>query len=61
MTEREAGPALLVTLDEVWQRLTSRLDGLTQDEYLWEPAARAWSVREEDGRWQAQWGQRAAV
>ena len=37
---------LVDQLDWLWQhQLRPRLDGLTDDEYLWEPAAGAWSVR----------------
>ena len=31
--------------DEAWRRLRSRLDGLTDEEYLWEPADGCWTVR----------------
>ncbi|GAA3953028.1 DinB family protein [Actinomadura viridis] len=41
------------TFDEVWQRTRSRLDGLTDDEYLWEPAPDGWTLRPDSGgRWQ---------
>src|SRR5919112_6145999 len=37
---------LLEQLDWHWQRqLRPRLDGLTDDEYFWEPVPWAWSVR----------------
>ena len=47
MAERPAYfPApLLSVLDEIWDRLSRRLTGLTQQEYLWEPVAGCWSVR----------------
>lgn len=39
---------------EVWQRLRRRLDGLTDAEYLWEPAAGCWTIRQRsDGSWRA--------
>ncbi len=39
---------------EVWQRLRSRLDGLSDEEYLWEPAPGCWTVRQrDDGGWRA--------
>ncbi len=38
-------------LDHVWARVRGRLDGLTDDEYLWEPVANCWSVRARDDRW----------
>ncbi len=42
--------------DEVWQRLRTRLDGLTDAEYLWEPAPGCWTIRERaDGGWRADW------
>ena len=44
---------LLVTFDRVWDRQRGRLEGLTRDEYLWEPVAGCWSVREVDGTWRA--------
>ena len=31
--------------DTVWDRTWRRLGGLTDDEYLWEPAAGCWSIR----------------
>lgn len=31
--------------DTVWARTWRRLDGLTDDEYLWEPAPGPWSIR----------------
>ena len=37
---------LLAQMDEVYDRLRGRLEGLTDDEYLWEPAPLAWSVRD---------------
>ncbi len=41
---------------EVWRRTRSRLDGLTDDEYLWEPAPGCWSVRERpDGTQTIDW------
>jgi hypothetical protein len=41
---------------EVWQRLWRRLDGLTDDEYFWEPAPGCWTVRRRaDGTWIADW------
>lgn len=48
----------LVDLAETaWNRLWSRLDGLTDDEYFWEPAPLCWSVRlTADGLYVADWG-----
>ncbi len=36
---------ILGSMDRMMDQLLGRLDGLTQDEYLWEPAPAAWSVR----------------
>jgi hypothetical protein len=40
---------VLSSLDYIWERLRSRCNGLTQAEYLWEPVAGCWSVRDNDG------------
>ena len=41
--------------DDVWARTLTRLDGLTDDEYLWEPAPGCWSIRQRrDGSWFAE-------
>jgi hypothetical protein len=34
--------------DYVYQRTRSRVDGLTDDEYLWEPVAGCWTIRRTD-------------
>jgi hypothetical protein len=45
------GP-LITAFDYVWDRLTGRLTGLTDEEYFWEPVAGCWSLRQGgDGRW----------
>jgi hypothetical protein len=44
-------PVLTTGLDDAWTRLRRRLDGLGQDEYLWEPVAGCWTVRPSEGRW----------
>jgi uncharacterized damage-inducible protein DinB len=42
--------------DTVWDRTWRRLDGLTDDEYLWEPAPACWSIRaRSDGTRFAEW------
>jgi uncharacterized damage-inducible protein DinB len=43
----------LVSLsDHTWQRLIDRLEGLTDEEYLWEPVSGSWSLRPgPDGAW----------
>src|SRR5580693_7676275 len=38
------GPLLLGSLDYVWSRIREQLSGLTEGEYLWEPAPGGWSV-----------------
>ncbi|HUN37125.1 MAG TPA: DinB family protein [Trebonia sp.] len=44
--------SLITTFDYTWTRLTSRLAGLTDEEYFWEPVAGCWSLRPgDDGRW----------
>lgn len=39
---------LLALSRTAWNRLRARLDGLTDDEYLWEPVAGCWSIRPRD-------------
>jgi len=42
--------------DEVWRRTRARVAGLTDAEYLWEPAPGCWTIRPRpDGRWAADW------
>lgn len=42
--------------DAVWERTRRRLDGLTDEEYLWEPAPGCWSIRTRgDGTWLHEW------
>ncbi|RIK36655.1 MAG: hypothetical protein DCC58_19020 [Chloroflexi bacterium] len=47
-----ATPARLVPLREqfefCWDRLINRLDGMSDDEYFWEPAPGCWSIRRRD-------------
>jgi hypothetical protein len=40
---------VLSSLDYVWGRLRARCDGLTQEEYMWEPVTGCWSVRDDGG------------
>jgi hypothetical protein len=43
--------------DKFFNRFTSRLDGLSDEEYLWEPVADCWSlVAGEDGKLNMRWG-----
>ncbi len=42
---------------EAHRRLTKRLEGMTDDEYLWEPAPGCWSLRPNaDGTMRGDWG-----
>lgn len=42
---------LLGSFDYVWNRVRTRCEGLTQDEYLWKPVAGCWTVKLVDGAW----------
>ena len=45
---------LVLLSDEVWERTRARVEGLSDDEYFWEPAPGCWSIRpRDDGRWVA--------
>lgn len=49
--------ALLDTYDYVWRRLRRRVEGLTDEEYLWEPVPGCWTVRlAGEGRYRADSG-----
>jgi uncharacterized damage-inducible protein DinB len=42
--------------DEVWRRLRTRVEGLRDEEYFWEPTSGCWTVRQRaDGTWMADW------
>ena len=42
--------------DGVWRRLRTRVEGLRDEEYFWEPASGCWTVRQRaDGTWMADW------
>lgn len=46
---------IMKTAGFAYQRLHGRLRGLTDEEYLWEPAPGCWSIRPgDDGRWTAE-------
>ena len=45
---------LLESFDYVWDRVRRRMDGLLQEEYLWEPVEGSWSIRETDGVWRVE-------
>lgn len=36
---------ILDLFDDVWSDVSTRLDGMSDEEYLWEPVGRCWSVR----------------
>src|SRR5919197_1454625 len=45
---------LLGLADDAWRRLRGRIEGLTDEEYFWEPAPYCWTVRAVgDGTWRA--------
>jgi hypothetical protein len=42
--------------DQVWRRTRARVEGLTDEEYFWEPAPGCWTIRQRvDGTWMADW------
>ena len=42
--------------DEVWRRTRTRLEGLSDEEYFWEPTPGCWTIRQRaDGTWMADW------
>ncbi len=46
------GTSMITALDHVTDRLLARLEGLADDEYLWEPVEGCWSLRQDpDGKW----------
>lgn len=45
MSTQSLRDELVALSDYVWQRLLTRLDGLTDDEYLWEPVPGCWTIR----------------
>ncbi|GII31179.1 DinB family protein [Planotetraspora mira] len=48
----DIGNSLEKAFDFVWGRFLDRLDGLSDDEYFWEPVPDCWSVRQDAaGRW----------
>lgn len=57
---RDVIPLLLTGIDDAWGRLRSRLDGITDAEYRWEPVADVWTVRPDGDRWLAHPNERTA-
>jgi DinB superfamily len=51
----ELHPLVFDAFGHVYERLRSRLEGLTEAEYLWEPVDDMWTVRPEGDRWIADW------
>lgn len=42
--------------DDAWRRIRTRVDGLSDREYFWEPTAGCWTIRQRvDGTWKADW------
>ncbi len=51
-TETRIGTSLVTAFDYVWDRFTSRLEGLDDDEYFWFPTPDSWTLRQDaDGQW----------
>lgn len=47
---------LVALSDEVWLRTRARVEGMTDEEYFWEPAPGCWTIRQrDDGTWMADW------
>lgn len=47
----ETAHSIITTFDYVWDRLSSRLAGLSDEEYFWEPVAGCWWLRQGDDGW----------
>src|SRR5947208_5726956 len=51
---RRAVDLLVSELDEAYELIRSRLEGLTDEEFFWEPVRDCWTVRrDERGHWSA--------
>ena len=56
MTRLSMQEQLLALSDEVWGRTRARLEGLTDEELLWQPVPGSWNVRPlADGTWITDW------
>jgi hypothetical protein len=54
----DAVSLLALQLDEAYDMIHGRIDGLTDDEFWWEPAPDAWTIRQQpDGRWAADYAE----
>lgn len=51
MTEFALLPVVFFATADAYDRLRDRLEGITDEEYRWEPVPDMWSVREADGQW----------
>jgi hypothetical protein len=52
MTKQETVDLLAAEMDEAWRTLRGRLEGLTDEEFFWEPVADCWTLRPgASGRW----------
>ena len=49
MKARSVAQLLVGVFDEVWERQRARMNGLTQEEYVWEPVPDCWVVTQRDG------------
>lgn len=48
----DIGSSLVKSFDYVWARFSTRLDGLSDQEYFWEPTPNTWTIRQDaGGRW----------
>lgn len=47
--------SVLESFGQSQTQLLARLDGLGDEEYLWEPVSGCWTVRSTSGGWQADW------
>lgn len=45
----EVSDVILGSMDRMFEQLMARLAGMTDEEYLWEPAEGCWSVRPDEG------------
>lgn len=54
----DAHALLTRQLDEAYRGIRSRVDGLTDSEFWWEPAPGCWTIRQRpDGRWAADYAE----
>jgi hypothetical protein len=48
----EIGKSLTAVFDFAWDRFTTRLEGLSDEEYFWQPVPVCWSLRRDaEGNW----------